>query len=83
MKKTQTDGGCYYCGGQVSAKQVTKICTRKGQLVAVVEDVPAEVCEQCGERYYHVKVLKAIEFLLADRSKLSKVVTVPSLKYAA
>lgn len=50
---------CEYCDGQTKTKQVTKPHWLKGKLY-IIEDVEAEVCQECGERYYHIRVLKAI-----------------------
>ncbi|MBN1886743.1 MAG: YgiT-type zinc finger protein [Thermoflexales bacterium] len=58
---------CTFCGGRVQARLVTKACWWGDQLVAIVEDVPAGVCDQCGERYYKVHVLKEIEALLSRK----------------
>ncbi len=27
----------------------------------VVEDVPAEVCQKCGEKYYHARTLDEVD----------------------
>ena len=84
MKKTnKLFGDCGVCGGRVSERHVQKLCTWGGRLVAVVENVPAGVCEQCGERYYQGKVLKTIESMLATRKKIGKHLRVPNVKYAA
>jgi YgiT-type zinc finger domain-containing protein len=49
MMKTYDD--CSLCGGEVIEKRVQKVCWWGDRLVAVIEDVPAGVCQQCGERY--------------------------------
>ena len=46
---------------------MTKACWWGDQLVAIVENVPAGVCDQCGERYYEVYVLKEIEAMLSKK----------------
>ncbi len=35
--------------------------------MAIVENVPAGVCDQCGERYYKAHVLKEIEAMLSEK----------------
>lgn len=57
---------CTFCGGRVQEWLVTKDCWWGGQLVTIVEDVPAGVCDQCGERYYKAAILKEIEALLGS-----------------
>ncbi|MCD4738595.1 MAG: type II toxin-antitoxin system MqsA family antitoxin [Anaerolineae bacterium] len=50
MKKREY-ADCYFCGGQVREKKVDVIRHWDGRII-MIEDVPAGVCEQCGERYY-------------------------------
>jgi YgiT-type zinc finger domain-containing protein len=58
---------CSYCGGKVIERPVTKACWWGEELIALIEDVPAGVCEQCGERYYRAHVLERTEQLLRGR----------------
>ena len=30
----------------------------------VIENVPAEVCQECGEHYFHAKILDTIDHIL-------------------
>ena len=76
-------GDCSFCGGRVSQREVQKACFWGDKLVALVERVPAGVCEQCGEKYYHVKVLKAIEMLLKKREEFFvEKISVPMADFA-
>ncbi len=54
---------CDFCGGKTVRRLVKKHHWRKGRLF-VVEDVPAEVCRNCGERYFHATILDAIDEML-------------------
>jgi YgiT-type zinc finger domain-containing protein len=54
---------CDFCQGQTKARRVTKHHWHNGRLF-IVENVPAEVCQECGERYYHARTLDAIDRLL-------------------
>ena len=83
MKKTNTYGDCTICGGRVTSKLVEKICTRGGHLIGVVKDVPAGVCDQCGERYYKAPVLKKIERQLSRSQQKAKLISVPVARFAA
>jgi YgiT-type zinc finger domain-containing protein len=58
---------CSFCGGRVSERRVQKICWWGDKLIAIVDNVPAGVCEQCGERYYQAKILKGIEAFLKKK----------------
>ena len=54
---------CEFCGGKTAKKTVRKQHWLKGKLY-IVENVEAEVCTQCGERYFHATTLDAIDKLL-------------------
>jgi len=54
---------CEFCGGNTAKKTVKKQHWLKGKLY-IIENVEAEVCNQCGERYFHAKTLDAINRLL-------------------
>ncbi len=42
---------CYFCGGKTAPKRVTAE-NWWGENLFLVEDVPAMVCEDCGESYF-------------------------------
>lgn len=73
---------CTYCGGRVTLRHVQKPCWWGEQLIAIVDHVPAGVCEQCGERYYEAKVLKTIEELLKHRRTFKTQIKIPLADYA-
>ena len=64
---------CTFCDGRVQERLVTKACWWGDQLVAIVENVPAGVCDQCGERYYKAHVLKEIETMLSKKEAFRSV----------
>jgi YgiT-type zinc finger domain-containing protein len=53
---------CYFCQGTVKPKRVTHVHAWKGKVI-ILEDVPADVCQQCGETYFAPEVLKAMDRL--------------------
>ena len=59
-----------------------KSCWWGDRLTAIVDGVPAGVCEQCGERYYSAKVLKVIEGLLKHKKRFNTKITIPLADYA-
>lgn len=83
MRKNQVLGPCTVCGGQVVRKRVEKICTWGGHIIAVAKNVPADVCEQCGERYYDAKVIEELDARLGTLKNNAKRIEVPVLEYAA
>ena len=71
---------CEYCNGTLIEKPVTVYHRWKGQLT-IVENVPARVCQQCGERYYAAAVLEEIERLAREDRKPARILTVPVQVY--
>lgn len=55
---------CPFCGGQLSA-QLATIPFVLGKTFTVIEQVPAEVCESCGEPFLHAEATDAVASLLA------------------
>jgi len=54
---------CEFCGGKTGKKKVRKQHWLHGRLY-VLENVEAEVCTACGERYFHARTLDTIDRLL-------------------
>lgn len=68
---------CHFCGGKVSERRVVVDYRWGDDLVAIIEDVPAGVCEVCGERYFKAPVLKAMERTAHSRAKTDRTLEVP------
>jgi hypothetical protein len=47
--------------------------------VALIQDFPAEVCEYCGEEYYHADDWAKVEQLLAEGEPPAKVTIFPCM----
>jgi YgiT-type zinc finger domain-containing protein len=57
---------CEFCGGQTRKKRVKKQHWLQGRLY-IIENVEAEVCQECGERYFHATTLDVIDrYLLTE-----------------
>jgi YgiT-type zinc finger domain-containing protein len=54
---------CERCSGTTLRRTVTKQHWLNARLY-IVENVEAEVCSQCGERYFHAATLTEIDRLL-------------------
>ncbi|MEW5986659.1 MAG: YgiT-type zinc finger protein [Chloroflexota bacterium] len=54
---------CEISNGQTVKRKVKKLHWYRGQLY-IIENVEAEVCLDCGERYFHAKVLDEIDRML-------------------
>ena len=52
---------CYFCSrGILEEKRVT-VDFRWGEKLVIIENVPARVCNECGERYYAARVVRQME----------------------
>lgn len=56
---------CLYCKGDLVRKRVSYTATRKGYHL-IIDDVPAWVCEQCGEPLFDEETVDAIQAMLQD-----------------
>lgn len=54
---------CEFCRGKTVKNKVKRQHWLHGKLY-IVENVEAEVCPECGERYFHAKVIDEIDHLL-------------------
>ena len=59
---------CEFCGGRTTIKKVRKQHWLNNKLY-LIENAPAEVCTECGERYFSAETLDKIdEMLLQEHS---------------
>ena len=73
---------CYFCSkGILEDKKVT-VDFRWGNKLVVIEDVPAKVCNECGEKYYSAEVSKEME-KIAIEGKKEKIIEVPLVRLPA
>lgn len=59
---------CYLCEGKLK-KQNVNIVRYWGKELIALNDVPALVCEQCGERYFDAKISAKIDQRMKDALK--------------
>jgi YgiT-type zinc finger domain-containing protein len=62
---------CEFCGGKTTKKRVRKQHWLHGRLY-IIENVEAEVCNECGERYFHAKTLDAIDRFLEGKHEVKE-----------
>ena len=51
---------CFFCKGQ-TVETTTKFIVDLGNCVVIVKNVPAQVCQQCGETSYSNEVAQQLE----------------------
>ena len=76
-------GECHLCGEQMKARRTKQEFWIKGKLI-VIENVPAGVCPQCGEKVVKADVGRRISALIEDSKELRKARTmsVPVIRFA-
>ncbi len=70
---------CGLCPGETVSRLVKKQHWFEGRLY-IVERVEAEVCMECGERYFHASVLDAIDEMIAGDHVVKEVLSVEVLR---
>jgi YgiT-type zinc finger domain-containing protein len=60
---------CEFCDGETLRKKVRRQHWLHGRLY-IVENVEAEVCPECGERYFHATTLDQIDRMLEAEHKV-------------
>jgi len=70
---------CLYCQGDLETRHVTLDKRWRGELF-IIENVPALVCRQCGEKYLDGTVVEEIDQMVTD-GLVSRQVTVPVLTF--
>ncbi len=66
---------CYFCGGKLESRPATIPFVMNGS-VAVVKNVPAQVCLQCSEAIMSSPVAQNVESLLRQIYELKSEVSV-------
>lgn len=59
---------CTFCRGKLK-QGTTEFIARAGGEVVIIKDVPAYVCEQCGEAYYTTTTSRKIDSVMRDVHK--------------
>jgi YgiT-type zinc finger domain-containing protein len=71
---------CYFCGGKVKEEEVN-IDFWWGERLIIFKEVPAEVCQQCGEKFFDAKIYKEMERMSQAEAKPSKSITVNVIEF--
>jgi YgiT-type zinc finger domain-containing protein len=74
-------GDCSFCGGKVKEEVAELDYRYKGNLY-VFREVPAGVCQQCGEKYLIAGTAKAIEREIRTRKEWKETVSVPVITFS-
>jgi YgiT-type zinc finger domain-containing protein len=69
---------CEFCNAETTLKKVRKQHWFQGKLY-IVENVDAEVCRECGERYFHAATLDRIDRIIASDHPVKSLLSVEVL----
>ncbi len=72
---------CRFCGGDTALECVTAETWWRGTL-ALVENVPAQVCQTCGEQYFSAATWRALEQRRERTPESRRTVQVPVYSFA-
>ena len=78
--KRQNPEPCDFCDGTLTPRTVTVDWRRGGRLV-VIENVPALVCNHCGERYYAQAVMRQMEEIAKSKRSRGRTIKVQVAKF--
>ena len=71
---------CDFCGAETRHKFVKRQHWLNRKLY-IVENVSAEVCTNCGERYFHARTLDAIDEYLSKQHEVKKRLNVEVVQF--
>jgi HTH-type transcriptional regulator/antitoxin MqsA len=67
---------CSICGGRLKKEKISFDFRFNGELV-VIDNLPVEVCLQCGEKVISPVVSQKIDEILARKKKPKKIINIP------
>ena len=72
---------CDICSGPLVEQDVTYRIELDGKLI-VVENVPAKVCIQCGERLFSAETVERLQQTVWEQKRPSKILETPVFDFA-
>jgi len=72
---------CVICKQGETENGLTSVTLERGRTTVVIKDVPAEICENCGEYYLSVEVTEKIQKLAEQAVQQGAEIEI--LRYAA
>lgn len=72
---------CHRCRGPLANKVVEHPYWNGSTLVALIQNVPAMVCQSCGYHHFDTKVESSLHLLVQDYIKMGTLFPIPSTPY--
>ena len=75
---------CVVCKNKMKRKKTTIELRLKEELI-VIDDIPADVCEYCGEKVLSPDVVDSVREIYEnrDKKKMKKVISVPVYSFSS
>ena len=70
---------CFVCKGNLENKKVNYVVDLENTII-IIKEVPARVCNQCGEQYFDDETAENIEKIVKQLKKLAAEVTIVNYK---
>jgi YgiT-type zinc finger domain-containing protein len=80
LVKMETPEICEFCDGEVEHRIIQARFHYKGQIV-YIDNVPAWVCNECGEQYFDAPVYKRLEDIARHKDRIKKEICFPLAEY--
>ncbi len=72
---------CDLCGGKVEKKLVSYTIFHEGHWI-IAENIPAKVCQQCGEKLFDPKVVERLQNIIWSKHVPCKKVRTPVFDFS-
>ena len=75
---------CIVCKNEMKRKKTTIELRLKDDLI-LIDDIPADVCDYCGEKVLSPEVVDSVREIYEnrDKKKMKKVISVPVYSFAS
>ena len=68
---------CFFCGGKVAEEKITVDYRWGEEFLAVFKNVPAGVCQVCGEQYFKAEIVKEMERVVQSKEEAKEIIQIP------
>jgi len=73
---------CLVCHHDMVERKVT-LDLRIGEELVIIEEVPATVCENCGEQVFTPEVTRQVQAVAQERKEKTRTILVPVFSFEA
>jgi YgiT-type zinc finger domain-containing protein len=68
---------CFFCGGKVVEEKITVDYRWGEEFLSVFKNVPAGVCQVCGEQYFKAEIVKEMERVVQSKEEAKEIIQIP------